>query len=47
MKILGAIIAGGNSTRMGGREKAFLELDGVTLIERVSSRIGFLRWIML
>jgi molybdenum cofactor guanylyltransferase len=41
MKILGAIIAGGNSTRMGGREKAFLELDGVTLIERVSSRIGF------
>lgn len=41
MKILGAIIAGGRSSRMGGREKAFLELDGVALIERVSSRIGF------
>jgi molybdenum cofactor guanylyltransferase len=41
MKILGAIIAGGKSTRMGGREKAFLVLDGVTLIERVASRIGF------
>ncbi len=41
MKILGAIIAGGRSTRMDGREKAFLELDGVTLIERVASRIGF------
>lgn len=41
MKILGAIIAGGRSTRMGGQEKAFLVMDGVTLIERVSSRIGF------
>jgi molybdenum cofactor guanylyltransferase len=41
MKILGAIIAGGHSTRMGGREKSFIELDGVTLIERVSSRIAF------
>jgi molybdenum cofactor guanylyltransferase len=41
MKILGAIIAGGQSTRMGGREKAFIELDGVALIERVASRIGF------
>jgi molybdenum cofactor guanylyltransferase len=41
MKILGAIIAGGHSTRMGGREKSFIELDGVTLIERVASRIAF------
>jgi molybdenum cofactor guanylyltransferase len=41
MKILAAIIAGGSSTRMGGREKAFLTLDGVPLIERVASRIGF------
>jgi molybdenum cofactor guanylyltransferase len=40
MNILGAIIAGGNSTRMG-REKAFIELGGVPLIERVYSRIRF------
>lgn len=41
MKILGAIIAGGKSTRMGGEEKAFLPVAGVTLIERVMSRIRF------
>jgi molybdenum cofactor guanylyltransferase len=41
MKILGVIIAGGQSARMGGREKALLSLGGVTLIERVASRIGF------
>jgi molybdenum cofactor guanylyltransferase len=40
MRVLGAIIAGGTSSRMG-REKAFMELDGVTLIERVASRIRF------
>jgi molybdenum cofactor guanylyltransferase len=40
MKVLGAIIAGGSSSRMG-REKAFVQLDGVTLIERVASRIRF------
>ena len=41
MKILGAIIAGGRSTRMGGREKSLLVLDNVTLIERVLSRLRF------
>jgi molybdenum cofactor guanylyltransferase len=41
MKILGAIIAGGQSTRMGGREKSFLPLAGATLIERTLSRLRF------
>ncbi len=41
MNILGAIIAGGQSSRMGGREKAFVELGGVPLIDRVHSRIRF------
>lgn len=40
MNILGAIIAGGNSVRMG-QEKAFMELGGVPLIDRVFSRIRF------
>ncbi len=40
MKVLGAIIAGGQSTRMGA-EKAFVTLDGVSLIARVISRIRF------
>jgi molybdenum cofactor guanylyltransferase len=41
MKILGAIIAGGHSTRMGGREKCFLELAGASLLERTLSRLRF------
>jgi molybdenum cofactor guanylyltransferase len=41
MRILGVIIAGGQSSRMGGREKAFVELNGATLLERVYSRIRF------
>jgi molybdenum cofactor guanylyltransferase len=41
MKILGAIIAGGSSTRMGGREKSFLDLDGSTLLDRTLSRLRF------
>jgi molybdenum cofactor guanylyltransferase len=41
MKILGAIIAGGQSTRMGGREKSFLELGGASLLERTLSRLRF------
>lgn len=40
MKILGAIIAGGSSSRMG-REKALLDIAGVPLIERVASRLRF------
>jgi molybdenum cofactor guanylyltransferase len=41
MKILGAIIAGGQSTRMGGVEKSFIELGGATLLERTLSRLRF------
>ena len=41
MRILGAIIAGGHSTRMGGREKSFLELAGASLLERTLSRLRF------
>lgn len=40
MRVLGAVIAGGKSVRMGGREKAFLPISGVTLIERVISRLA-------
>lgn len=40
MKVLGAVIAGGQSRRMGGEEKAFLALGGVPLIERVISRMA-------
>lgn len=40
MNILGAIIAGGASSRMG-REKALIGIDGVPLIERVASRLRF------
>jgi molybdenum cofactor guanylyltransferase len=40
MKILGAIIAGGISSRMG-QEKALIDIDGVPLIERVVSRLRF------
>jgi molybdopterin-guanine dinucleotide biosynthesis protein A len=35
MKIIGAIIAGGSSSRMGGREKAFLELASKPVILHV------------
>jgi molybdenum cofactor guanylyltransferase len=38
MKILGVIIAGGHSSRMGV-EKALVKLQGVTLLERVLSRL--------
>jgi molybdenum cofactor guanylyltransferase len=41
MKILGAIIAGGKSTRMGGYEKSFVLLEGATLLERTLSRLRF------
>lgn len=40
MRILGAIIAGGTSSRMG-QEKALIDIDGVPLIERVASRLRF------
>jgi molybdenum cofactor guanylyltransferase len=38
LKVLGVIIAGGQSSRMG-TEKALLKLSGVTLLERVLSRL--------
>jgi len=38
MKILGAIIAGGKSSRMGGDEKAFLRLAGKNIIDLVIGR---------
>jgi molybdenum cofactor guanylyltransferase len=41
MKILGCIVAGGQSSRMGGQEKAFVDLGGASLLERVYSRIRF------
>lgn len=40
MKIIGAIIAGGKSSRMGTREKAFLELGGKSILSRVIDRFG-------
>lgn len=41
MRVLGVIVAGGQSRRMAGEEKSFARLDGVTLLERVVSRIAF------
>jgi molybdenum cofactor guanylyltransferase len=40
MKVLGAIIAGGKSMRMGGAEKAFLQLGGKSLIAYVRERLA-------
>jgi molybdopterin-guanine dinucleotide biosynthesis protein A len=37
--IVGVILAGGRARRMGGGDKAFLVLDGVPLIERVTDRL--------
>jgi molybdopterin-guanine dinucleotide biosynthesis protein A len=39
MKVIGAIIAGGQSRRMGGREKAFLELDSKPVILHVIEQV--------
>src|SRR6267142_1119306 len=36
MKVTGVIQAGGRSTRMGGRPKALMELEGCRIIERAS-----------
>jgi molybdenum cofactor guanylyltransferase len=39
MRITGAIIAGGKSSRMGGQEKAFLNLGGKALMAHVIDRL--------
>jgi molybdenum cofactor guanylyltransferase len=38
MKIIGAVIAGGKSSRMGGDEKAFLKLGGKKILDLVIGR---------
>ncbi len=38
MKIIGAVIAGGQSSRMGGDEKAFLTLAGKSILDLVVGR---------
>ncbi len=40
IKILGGVLAGGQSTRMGGREKSLLVAGGKPLIERVIQRLA-------
>jgi len=39
MKICGILLAGGQSRRMGGREKSLMSLQGVTPIEWVAKRL--------
>ncbi len=38
--ILGLILAGGQSTRMGGGDKGFREVGGVPILTRVLTRVG-------
>lgn len=38
--IAGVILAGGRATRMGGRDKALLEVGGVALLARVVARLA-------
>jgi len=40
MKIAGVILAGGLARRMGGRDKALLEVGGQTLLARVIARLA-------
>ena len=39
MKVLGVILAGGLSTRMGGQDKALLDLSGSPLIKHAIDRL--------
>lgn len=40
MMIAGVILAGGRSSRMGGRNKAFVEIEGVSLLQRAVARLS-------
>ncbi|HSG56658.1 MAG TPA: NTP transferase domain-containing protein, partial [Paracoccaceae bacterium] len=40
MKIAGVILAGGMARRMGGGDKALLEVGGKTLLARVIARLA-------
>lgn len=40
MQVAGVILAGGRSSRMGGRDKAFVELGGRPLIAHAVERLG-------
>lgn len=40
MKVVGVILAGGQSSRMGGGDKALLDLGGQTVLARVVERLG-------
>ncbi|MHB2265174.1 molybdenum cofactor guanylyltransferase MobA [Aliihoeflea sp. PC F10.4] len=40
MSIAGVILAGGRSSRMEGPDKAFVEIDGVSLLQRAIARLA-------
>jgi len=40
LKIVGVVLAGGQSRRMGGGDKALRPLGGISLLERVARRLG-------
>ncbi len=39
MQVAGIVLAGGQSTRMGGQDKCLLELDGKTLLQRCIDKL--------
>ncbi len=38
-KVVGCVLCGGKSRRMGGADKALLDFDGISLLEHVSARL--------
>lgn len=40
MNVVGVILAGGKSSRMGGGDKSLLDLGGRTVLSRVIDRLG-------